>query len=318
MKRFFAATIAGILLLTASAAYAWEIDAQWQIGILAFDENLTITASGFDVMLVEAKIDRNDNLFYSRWSVEVGDYTFDELEGGIKFGIWMTETEGSTLKLTDKLFGPDLDGAFVLLDKVEATEDLNGDFYGYDFHAELGWGGEIGEESLHWAALMGYGYKKTKIQWLIPIDMQIIPAEEVSNNIDTYYDVHYIDFTGRLKVDITDDVAFLLEPSIGPVVASRRSDDYWGQIKGQGGLVLKVEGTAVWQVQDNIRVQAGAFYDLQYLEGGSRTIDAQLVQVNAVGNAIEQYDQLREGSATVNWDPVMEAFGATIGVDFLF
>ena len=79
-----------------------------------------------------------------------------------------------------------------------------------------------------------------------------------------------------------------------------------------------VVGTAVWQVQDNISLQAGAFYDLQYLEGGSRTIPAQVVEVNAVGEAIGNFDQMREGFASVNWDPVMEAFGATIGVDLLF
>jgi len=298
MKGIRILAVLGALALIASPAFAWEIDAEWQIGSMAFDENLTFRADDFGGAWY-LTLDRNDNLFYTGWFCTVGDYDYVDLEGGIEFGLWLTEADGSELVATEEFWGSD---PWELELKHVESEDLAGDIYGYDFHAELGWGGEIGEESLQWAALMGYGFRKSKVQWVIGLDEEIIHEEfdDDALSLDHYYDVHYIDFTVRLKTDITDDLAFQIEPSIGPVIASSRDGDLTGSIEGQGGLLLQVEGVAIWNVQDNVKVTAGAFYDLMSLEGGERNL-------------------FNDPNIEVSWDDhVMEAFGATLGVDFLF
>src|SRR3989304_116728 len=152
------ALILGALMLMAVPSFAWEIDAEWQVGAMAFDENLRFTFNGGEDIAV---FDRNDNLYYTGWFVTVGDYNFDELEGGIEFGIWLTEAEPSELEVRIDEWDQEEDGegAFVLVDRTRLSEELDGDIYGYDFHAELGWGGKIGEESIEVAALMGYGFR---------------------------------------------------------------------------------------------------------------------------------------------------------------
>ena len=123
-----------------------------------------------------------------------------------------------------------------------------------------------------------------------------------------HYQCFYLQavFKGFLKEAGRHDIAFLIEPSIGPVLANRRCDDYWGDIKGQGGLILQMQGAAVWNALENIRVEAGAFYGLQWLEGGG-TDSPVPEQGGLTTSGVVRFD-----------NHAMEAFGATIGVDFLF
>jgi len=310
--RLTAALVLGTLMFIATPCLAWEIESKMEIGALSFDENVFLTTTvetqaAVSTLVEEQKLDFNDNLYYTRFEITAGDYDFTDLEGGLEFGAWLTETDNSVVISTLTATAFDLRGQ-TLVNKRRQVEDLGDYLHGYDFHAELGWGGAIGEESLRWAAFMGYGYKKTKIDRIVPIDSQLAtltraPAVSLADHL---YDIHYIDFTGRLMLDITDDIAFLLEPSIGPVVASTWTSDLAGTIKGTGGLILKLQGMGVWNVKENIKVEAGAFYDLQWLEGGGRAI---LLETDP---AIDTHSHVR-------WDNhVTEVFGASIGIDFLF
>ena len=182
----------------------------------------------------------------------------------------------------------------------------NLDITGYVFHGELGYG--VMMDGLGIAGFVGYGYRRLELD-RSNIDSLFLGFPGINN--DTFYDVHYIDFTVRACYMFDDHLSVLLEPSVGPVIASKRSQDGIDSIRGDCGLVARVEGGLEWKVYDNIMVFAGAFYDFQWLGGDDSVIYEEEYPVEFLGSFWE--------TETLEWDEhTVDVVGGTVGVEFWF
>jgi len=249
----------------------FEWDFNVGVGQLFFREDFTASFPTYE----DRSHDDFDS-FVTRVDFCAGNYDFDGLEYGIQLGL--TGTESQTLVVT----GADVDALGETYYRLAVPADV----HCVDLLAEVGCGGTI-TEGLNWAGLFGYGYRRVELETTVPYDRD--------------YDAHWLNFKGRLLWQATDDLLVLVEPSLGPVFASKRTDDTWGTIRGDGGLEFKLVGVVACKVTDNIILDVGPFYCFQYLNGGDTNVEVQGQTVRLEWN-----------------DHLVQAVGATMGVMFLF
>jgi len=289
-------------------AGAWEVDIEWQIGQLFFEEELTHVYVDEDIMwgfldTETTKMEQDWDAYVTKIVLTGGDYDFNEVEGGIEFGLFVTENHEEQNNIDYLWTVEDLwFGGVNVVDEYQETVFENLDIKGFDFHGEIGYGAML-QPDLGLAGLVGYGYRRVELD-RSEEGLPFWRALWDSGNNDTFYDIHYIDFTLRSCYQVSEDVRILVEKSIGPVVASKRSQDGIESIRGEGGLMARVEAGVDWQVRDNIRVFGGAFYDVQWLNGGKATI-------------LEWEDPgIEIGSETLEWDDhAIDVVGGTVGVE---
>jgi len=272
-----------------------EWDFSIDIGQMFFREDRAVSDYLAALPELVTKIHEDFDSFYTRANFRAGNYDYDQVEAGLNFNLFGTEDQTDVLSIHEMWFDPSGWPLFETRTRQYVTMDV----HGLEILPEIGYGCEI-VDGIRVAALFGYGYRRTEL-------------ERTPGIPDTDYDVHYLNFKGRVRVDCpnVDGLTFLVEPMIGPVIASKRTDDIQGDdftIRGTGGVMFSIRGQAKYAVTDNIRMLAGVFYDFQYLDGGSH------IDEDGFGGVGAKQDLTK-----YEWDDhFMQAVGGTLGVEFLF
>jgi len=239
----------------------FEWDFSIDIGQLFFREDLTETTLVGGVIDHEWRDHEDFDSFFTRVNFKAGNYDYEGVEAGLNFNLFGTEDQTTVL---DEVYVPYVGGVPFEPGIVYYRSYIPMDIHGLEILPEVGYGGEIAAD-LHWAALLGYGYRRVEL-------------ERAGWNGDMDYDIHWINFKGRILWDVpdVDGLSVLVEPTIGPVFASKRTDDWQAAdytIRGDGGVMFTIRGQAKYDVKDNVRILAGVFYDLQYLNGGDWQVE---------------------------------------------
>jgi len=286
------------LAVLAVPAFGWELaigdqfewDFSIDIGQLYFDADLTEIYHEEDLILDVYDYDEDYDSFFTRANFRAGNYDYEGLEAGLNFSIFGTENQDDSFSET---YIPYANGVPFEPGIMHDSWDYSMDVHGFEILPEVGAAGQIADD-LAWAAFFGYGYRRTEM-------------ERTGGYFDSEYDVHWLNFKGRILWDVPgmEGLSLLVEPAVGPVIASKRTDDFAGNdytMRGDGGVMFGIRGQAKCDVTENIRVLLGVFYDLQWLDGGSHT-DEDLIPVDL----------------TLEWDDsLVQTVGGTLGVEFLF
>jgi len=253
-----------------------EWDMNLSFGQLFFREDFKWTLPGEEHL----SHDEYDS-YVMRLDFCAGNYDFRGLEYGLLLGLMTTEDQGLKVSFRDIM---DIPGQPPLVSESEAN--ISADGHCMDVIAEVGWGGNI-TEGLDWNALMGYAYRRLELESTLPYDRN--------------YDVHWLNFKARLKWDVAEKCQIRVWSSVGPVLASKRTDDTWGTIRGTGGVMFEVVGVVAYMLSDNVIIDAGPFYCFQRLGGG------------------DTHAETPGGTAEIEWDDSFaQIVGGTVGLIFLF
>jgi len=269
----------------------FEWDFSLDVGQMFFSESLSETDLINDIVVAEYADEGKWDGFFVRANFRAGNYDYQDLEAGLNFNIFGSANQDA---IWDELYVPYANGVPFEPGISQDTWEGSLDVHGFELIPEIGWGGELAD-GLRCSGFFGYGYRRTE--------------HEYAPSYDSNYDVHWINFRLRVLWDVPDaeGLSVLIEPTVGPVVASKITDDYFTEdftIRGEGGIMVSIRGQVKYEVADNVRLLVGAFYDLQSLDGGTDEY------VFDIGERLtERYD----------WDDhLTQAVGATLGVEFEF
>jgi len=291
--RTVGATIVAVLVLAvATNAPAWDFNVEMDLGQIFFEEDLTLKHT-YKWQETTIASDLDWQSFFGRLRLTAGDYDWDWIDGGVEYSLLFTETESHRPSVTEEVFEF---GSLVSEDKFQVQDDV--DLIGLELHLEAGSCLELTQD-IHCAGLVGYGFRHLNFDTTID---QTTFFEKSGSSFE--YDVHYLDLIGRLRwIILPEALDVVVEGAFGPVLASRRSDEELGSIRGHGGWIWSIEGKVAYQIRDNIAVSAGVFYEHQELNGASDT------------DTFQPFDQ----TIDLDWDNHhVETVGGTLGVDFIF
>jgi len=218
----------------------WELTAELQGGGAEYEEH----ASSVDV-------DSKWNDFFGRVNLSLGNYDLERFEGGIKGSLF------GTLEDTEKWY---LNGSLY----------QNNDMYftGGSFLAEAGIA--IGDKEkpgmLIFTPLVGYGYNRNHF-----VRSNFVTSGTVSElgEVSEDYDVHYIDFGGKLNFVFNEKMLVDLRASCGVVVDNEADNSLLGTVDGHGGYIPKFDGKLKLVTGPDSSLNIGGFCEHQHLEGGT-------------------------------------------------
>jgi hypothetical protein len=203
--------------------------------------------------------------YYGRMEFGVNCYDKEELEGGLRFGLFTS--------LQDKETSEYYDGRGTYL-----TSDTS--LGGADINADLGWAINTPSRYVTFTPLINAGYRRIELKRSRVTDPTGASVAG-RDGLDKTFNISYLGIGGKIDLPLYEKWSLYASGYAAPLVYAPSRTDSNGDFTINKGEIYHTEGGCEYLVSDKFNVNFGGFWDLQHLDRTER--------INSTGAVVAEF-----------------------------